>query len=253
MRSPGAVLVIGTTIVLLIVGCTPTPAKPTKSPAASTSPIKSTTPTPLISPASGCPATPNSSMATGATAAATVDVDGDGRADREWITTAGGATVFGVTTASGATFSYSVTSASPIPRGGFVARLSPSRVISVLTDGRQAYLHVVANCSFVQPVSSDGKAFTFDLQNLRGNGTGVGCVAVDNGAEMVGYLATSVNGGTTVTQTIIELDSAGTGASTGAVSTLAVGAASNSPIAVAASSVSCGNVSGAHGGVTLTK
>jgi hypothetical protein len=192
-------------------------------------------------------------MPTGATAASTIDVDGDGRTDRQWIATVGGATEFGVTTASGATFSYSVTSASPIARGGFVARLTSSRVISMLTDGRQAYLHVVANCAFVQPASSNGKPYTFDLQNLRGNGTGVGCIAADNGAEVVGYQATSVNGGTTVTQTIIQLDAAGTGASNGAVSTVVTGVASNSPIALTANTVSCGSVSVSSGGVTLTQ
>ncbi len=192
-------------------------------------------------------------MPTGATAASTIDVDGDGRTDREWIASVGGATEFGVTTASGATFSYSVTSASPIQRDGFVARLTSSRVISMLTDGRQAYLHVLANCAFVQPASSDGKPYTFDLQNLRGNGTGVGCIAADNGAEIVGYQATSVNGGTTVKQTIIQLDASGTRASNGAVSTVATGAASTSAIAVAANTVSCGSVSVASGGVTLTQ
>ena len=192
-------------------------------------------------------------MPADATASPIFDVDGDGRADREWIATVGQATAFGVTTASGATFSYSVTSASPIARIGFVARLTSSRLISMLTDGREAYLHVFANCSFVQPVSSDGKTFTFDLQNLRGNGTGVGCVAADDGADLVGYQATSVNGVTTVRQTIIKLDAAGTGASNGAVSTVATEASPNSPIAIAANSVSCGSVSGASGGVTLAQ
>lgn len=257
MRRPTPLILLGATIVMLVAGCTATAPLPAKtvsaSPRASATPAPSAAPTPSITPAIGCPPTPNSSMPTRAISLTTIDVDGDGRPDTEWIATVDRATEFGVTTASGATFAYSVNSASPISPGGFLARLSPTRVISMLTDGRQAYLHVISKCSFVQPVSSDGKPYTFDLHNLRGYGTGVGCIAADNGAEVVGYQATPHNGGTTVKQTIIQMDAAGTGARNGAVSTVASGVAANSPIAALAYSVTCGSVSVPIGGVTLTQ
>jgi len=36
----------------------------------------------------------------------------------------------------------------------------------------------------------DGKAYTFDMQNLRDNGTGVGCLEVDGGLELNGLQVT---------------------------------------------------------------
>jgi hypothetical protein len=162
-------------------------------------------------------------------------------------------TRFGVTTASGATFSYDVQSASPIPRGGFVARLTPTRVISLLSDGRGAYVHVIEKCAFVQPTDSQGAAYTFDLQNLRGNGTGVGCIPAKDGLALVGYQAIVTSGASTVKQTIISLNAAGTIASGGATTTIATDVPSTDAIVGTATSVTCGGVTIAKGGITLTQ
>jgi hypothetical protein len=183
--------------------------------------------------------------------ASTIDVDGDGSPDTEWIAQIDTVTRFGVTTASGATFSYDVNSASPVPRGGFVARLTPTRVISLLSDGRGAYLHTIVNCAFVEPTDSQGKPYTFDLQNLRGNGTGVGCIPVDGSLELVGYQAVTANGTSTVKQTVITLNGAGTIASNGATTAVATNVPSTDPIVATASAVTCGEVTIPSGGVIL--
>ena len=153
-------------------------------------------------------------------------------------------TEFGVTTASGATASYPLISASPIARSGLVARLG-SRVISLESDGRGAYVHVFVDCKFLQPLNIGGQPYTFDLQNLRGNGTGVGCAA----AQLVGYQALDKGSGFTVTQRTVQLSADGTKATSGTGSTVGVNLSSTDPRVKTAESVSCDSVTMTNGGV----
>lgn len=185
-------------------------------------------------------------MPAGASTKATQDVDGDGKADTEWIARVNDQTEFGVTTDSNATFSYDVSSASPIARGGFVSKLG-SRFISLLSDGRVVYVHMIANCTFVQPKDGTGVPYIFDLQDLRGNGTGVGCVS----GTLIGYLAEGDGSTFTVTQTIVKLSEDGATASNGAVSTIATGVAASDPRVKTAESVTCGDDNVASAGVGL--
>lgn len=173
-------------------------------------------------------------------------MDGDGKADTEWIARVDNQTEFGVTTASHATFSFAVSSASPIVPDGFVSMLG-SRFISLLSDGRGAYVYVIADCTFVQPKDSGGAPYTFDLQNLRGNGTGVGCVA----GTLVGYLAKTDGGSYIVTQTVVNLSADGATASNGTVSRIATAAAASDPRVTTAQSVTCGDDTMASAGVAL--
>ena len=248
MRRSLPVLVTGAVLALALAGCVGTPTGPSNSP----SPSLSTPPaTPSAAPAAGCPPTPGTTAPASAVTASTIDVDGDGSPDTEWIAQLDAVTRFGVTTASGATFSYDVTSGSPIPRGGFVARLTPELVISLLSDGRGAYLHTIENCAFVEPTDTRGQPYTFDLQYLRGTGTGVGCVPSGNDLALVGYLAATANGTVTVKQTVIRLNAAGTIARNGAVTTVARNVPSTDPIVATANSVTCGGVTISSGGVSL--
>jgi hypothetical protein len=205
-------------------------------------------PSPSVTSVAGCPPTPGNSVPAGAVTKATQDVDGDGRADTEWIARVNGRTEFGVTTASHATFSYEVSSASPIAEGGFVSKLG-SRFISLLSDGRGAYVHVIVNCSFVQPKDSKGAPYFFDLQDLRGNGTGVGCVS----GNLAGYLAMGDGSTFTVTQTIVTLSADGATASNGAISKIAIGVEASDPRVKTAESVTCRQDNIASAGVALRK
>jgi hypothetical protein len=239
------------TLAFVLAGCVGTSPAPSTSPSLSPSPSASPTPSPSATPTAGCPATPGTTAPAAAVTAAAIDVDGDGRIDTEWIAQIGAVTRFGVTTASGATFSYDVSSASPIARGGFVARLTPELVISLLSDGRGAYLHTIANCAFVEPTDTRGAPYTFDLESMRGTGTGVGCVPSGSDLALVGYLATTTNDTVTVKQTVIRLNAAGTIARNGTVTTVAQNVPSTDPIVVLANSVTCGSVTIPAGGVTL--
>ena len=156
----------------------------------------------------------------GAASAPTLDVDGDGRADTEWIArdpASDGSITFGVTTASGGTFTGSIATASPVQRSVLVADVTGKGTLIVLgSDGRQVLLFAISNCQIVPVENIQGRQYAFDL-GFTGYGTGVGCVDVDgNGTrDLAGLLAN----GTTVTRTAVELN--GPRATNGPSSTVA--------------------------------
>lgn len=245
MRRIIPLIVLAAAVTVLASGCSAgtTPTTNSRSPTAS-----SPSPFPTPTTAAGCPATPGTTTPAGAVTKATKDIDGDGTADTEWIARVNDQTEIGITTASNATFSYDVSSASPIAPGAFVSKLG-GRFISLYSDGRGAEVHVISNCTFVQPKDNKGVPYTFDLQNLRGNGTGVGCVS-DN---LVGYLAKGDGSTFTVTQTIVTLSADGAMASNGAVSTIASGVPASDSRVKTAESVTCGGDNLASDGVGLQK
>jgi hypothetical protein len=52
-----------------------------------------------------------------------------------------------------------------------------------------AHLYVVSRCQVTTAVDPDGQPFLFDLENLRGNGTGIGCSDLGDGTHLVGLQA----------------------------------------------------------------
>ncbi|WP_213814489.1 hypothetical protein [Glaciihabitans sp. dw_435] len=226
----------------------PSTTTATDTPSASTS---TSNPGTTTTASSGCAPTPATSMPADAVARKVIDVDGDGKKDVLWATDDGGPVRFGVTTASGAMFSYEVNSASPGGRHAFLAKMVGGRIISLADDGRGAYLHVLVGCNFVQPLNPGGEAYTFDMENLRGNGTGVGCITTDQGTEIVGLQATATGRTYTVTQTVINLSANGKLASNGATTTLGTKLAATDPIVVGAQSITCGASSAATDGVSI--
>ena len=202
--------------------------------------------------AQGCPAAPSgqpSGVPEGATAKPTLDVDGDGRPDTLWIddgTAAGGAVVFGVQTASGGTLSTDFNSASGSnARTVLVADVTgDGELVALADDGRSVRLYGLSDCSLVPEQNAQGEQYTFDL-GFTGFGTGVGCADVDgNGTrDLVGLLAD----GTSVTSTVVALD--GPRATNGASSTIADATPQQLDLA---SQVSCGDLTLAADGVTLT-
>ena len=149
---------------------------PADSSAPSVSPTSSPSGTPSATPtavAKACPPTP-AVMPASATTRKTIDIDGDGHTDIEWLSETPSLR-FGVTTASGATYSFPLSTAAPGAREGFIARLNDHRILSLVDDGRTAYLHFFVNCSWVQTKDSHGIPYTLDMNNFRNKGTGVGC------------------------------------------------------------------------------
>ena len=155
---------------------------------------------------SGCPAS-GKGVPAGADSAPTLDVDGDGRADTEWIARSpapDGSVAFGVTTASGSTFTGRIESASPIRRSVLVADVTGhGQLIALASDGRQVLLYAISRCAIIPVQNAQGEQYAFDL-GFTGYGTGVGCVDVDGDGtrDLAGLLAE----GSTVTRTAIELD-----------------------------------------------
>ncbi|MCU1470203.1 MAG: hypothetical protein JWQ39_1352 [Glaciihabitans sp.] len=257
-RVFGLAAAVGLGLSLLLSGCfltaTPPVATPATSPPAPETPPATTPPVPSATPTNGTGAT-NPPTATGCAANSAVmpsgavhrkvgDIDGDKVADTEWISDTP-TLRFGVTTASGATFSYPLSSASPLSREGFVTRLNYHRIVSIVDDGRGAYVHFFVNCSWIQPKDSHGVAYTYDMNDFSGHGTGVGC----SGGFVVGYQATNTSTGYTVKQTKLYLNATGSYASNGPTSTVVSNASSSDPRVTRAMTISCGTVTLANSGV----
>ncbi|MBO9569981.1 MAG: hypothetical protein J7503_14330 [Cellulomonas iranensis] len=217
----------------------PTPTPATTTPTAPASPSA----TPAASPATttGCAPTGDGPPA-GADVREVVDVDGDGRPDRAWLT--GGADRrVGITTASGATFSAAIDSASPVPASAVVQRVQADAIPVVLVDlGREARLWSVVDCGLVAPTNAQGQAYTFD-RGFAGQGTGVGCTQDGGALRLAGLDAVSADGGTfTVTRTWVDLGDGGRTARNGAAEQVATGAAADDPVVTTAQQVSCGDL-----------
>ena len=123
-------------------------------------------------PAAGCPRTdaPCRRVRT----SYVIDVDGDGRPDEAWLS-GGDTRAFGITTASGATFSTTIESASPMPASAIVNRVQADEIPIALVDlGREALVYSLAGCAVTPVANAQGQPYTFD-RGFAGEGTGVGC------------------------------------------------------------------------------
>ena len=244
---------------LLLSGCFLIPSSPSPSPTSTTtqpaaSPSASTTPssTPSISPTptstastTGC--APNSaSIPAGAVTRTTIDVDGDGRPDTEWISDSP-TLEFGVTTASGATYSYPLPTASPAGREGFIARLNDHRIVSIVDDNRSAYVHFFVNCGWVETTHPGGSQYVLDFNDFVGTGSGVGCIL----GYVNSYQLKNTSTGYTVTATPLNLNGTGSVANPGTTTTVVTNASSSDPRVKVAQEISCGTVTVATGGVAV--
>jgi len=201
-------------------------------------------------PASGCLST-GSGVPAGATTKQVIDVDGDGRPDTGWLSSDG--TTFGITTASGATFSVPIELAGGGPRKVLVENTDDHGTIAALaSDGRTVELLVVTNCGLLPATNAQGAHYEFDL-GLRGTGTGVGCSQITGtpGRSLVGLNVHRNAAGQpdSVHRTQIILD--GSSARNGATDIIPT---TNNPTAVqSGSDISCGDLTINHDGVTERK
>ena len=192
----------------------------------------------------GCAATSSGTPA-GAATAPTIDVDGDGRDDTAWLAgPAGAQRSFGITTASGATFSTPFSSASPIAASALA--FEPDGELpayALISDGRLGSLWLLADCSVTAVTNPQGDLYTFDLGGFTGFGTGVGCVDLDADGrrDLVGLLAESVDPSTTrIERTIVRLD--GDHASNGTSDELTARSPADDAEIESARSVTCGDL-----------
>jgi hypothetical protein len=115
----------------------------------------------------------------------------------------------------------------------------------IVSDGRSAHVYAFADCR-LQTVLDDragqGRPFLFDLENLAGNGTGIGCSDLGDGRHLVGLQALENPANTgqwTVRRT--EIDLSGTQATTGRSDTLTATSAQD-PVVTSAQTISCGDL-----------
>ncbi|OLT47889.1 hypothetical protein [Cellulosimicrobium sp. CUA-896] len=203
-----------------------------------------TTSEPTTSPAAeGCPAT-GDGPPDGADTHEVVDVDGDGRPDTAWLT--GGADrTFGITTASGATFSTPVESASPQPASAvvnLVAAGSGTAPIALVDTGREVLLLSAAGCALAPTANAQGEPYTFD-KGFTGFGTGVGCTKTEDALRLAGLDAVTEDGTSfTVSRTFVELDADARTATNGQEETVATAAGPDDPVVTTAQEATCGDL-----------
>jgi hypothetical protein len=257
-RAASTAILISTVVAaaMLLAGCTSGGTPVATPPAVAGPPTSPTSTTPGGNPSAystvappaltaGCKAT-HAHTPPGAKTRVVGDLDGDGRPDTEWISDTP-TLRFGVTTASGATFSYPLSTASPAPREGFAVRLNDHRVFSLVDDNRSAYVHFIVKCAWVMPKDSHGVQYTYDMHNFHGHGTGVGC----SFGYVVGYQTKDTSKGWTLKQTQLYLSTTGDTAVNGPTSTVAAHLSSRDPRLTKASTISCGSVTVKNEGVTL--
>ena len=191
--------------------------------------------------AAGC--APNDETApAGADVVTVIDVDGDGRPDQTWLSGGAGRT-FGITTASGATFSATIDSASPVPASAIVNRVQADQIPIALVDlSREALVYSLAGCAVTPVANEQGEPYRFD-RGFAGTGTGVGCSTDAGSLRLAGLNAVADTAGTyTVTRTFVDLDADGRHATNAAPEQVALGAGADEPVVTTAQEVSCGEL-----------
>jgi hypothetical protein len=157
----------------------------------------------------------------------------------------------GVSTASGANSDLQISSASPMPLTSLAIHAANNGGHHIIvSDGPSARLYTFAACRLPAVVDREGAPFVFDLQNLRGHGTGVACSDLGPpsiGRRLVGLQPLQTNTGQwTVRRTEIDLN--GTAATIGPSDTVTATSARD-PAAASAQTISCGDLTIGQDGV----
>ena len=115
----------------------------------------------------------------------------------------------------------------------------------IVSDGRSAHLYILIHCWISETYDSQGEPFIFDLQSLRGRGTGAGCQDLGDGRHLVALQALPDGGGYVVNRTAIRME--GTTALRGPSDSIP-GTSLQDPVVAAAMTITCGSQSiGADG------
>lgn len=230
----------GTTTTSPAVATSATPA-PSSAPASSAAPV--TSPSASAATTTAC-APSGTGVPAGAVTKQIIDVDGDGRPETGWLS---GGVNFGITTASGATFSVPINLAGGGARSVLVADTDGKGTIAALaSDGRTVDLFLVRNCGLFPAKNLQNQPYQFDL-GFRGTGTGIGCsqVAGTDGRSLVGLNVKLGPNAQPESVQRTQILITGTEARNGATDSVA-----GTPSAVATGSqITCGNLTMAQDGV----
>ncbi|MBV8965425.1 MAG: hypothetical protein JO191_04530 [Mycobacteriaceae bacterium] len=158
-----------------------------------------------------------------------------GHGDMLWISHTG---AVGVTVPAG-TGVVQVADAGPLPLQALLidAQQNGQHQL-IVSNGRGAHLYLVSGCDITPAVDQQGEPFLFDLENLRGTGTGVGCADLGDGRHLVGLQAVLGPTGWTVHRTQIDFD--GATAKLGRSDTVAAQSAQD-PAVAEAQTITCGD------------
>lgn len=237
------VAAIGVIVYLLVGGddAEPVPVESSAEPTVSTAAPSPSASATTSAPVAGCAPT-DATAPSGADVVTVIDVDGDDRPDQAWLS-GGASRRFGITTASGATFSTPIESASPIAASAVVERVQADGIPIALVDlGREALVYSLAGCAVTPVQNAQGEPYTFD-RGFAGTGTGVGCTADDGSLRLAGLDAVADADGTyTVTRTFVDLSAEGRDATNGSPEQVATGAAADDAVVTTAQEVSCGDL-----------
>jgi hypothetical protein len=164
--------------------------------------------------------------------------------DMLWISRTG---TVGITTPAG-TGVVQVQNAGPMPLQALLidAQQNGQRQL-IVSNGRGAHLYLVNGCDITTVIDQQGQPFMFDLENLRGQGTGIGCADLGEGRRLVSLQAVVGDNGWTVRRTAIDFD--GATAKSGRSDTQNA-SSQQDPIVTAAQSITCGDLTMAKDGVT---
>lgn len=166
-----------------------------------------------------------------------------GRGDMLWISRTG---TVGITIPGG-TGVVQVDNAGPQPLQALMidAQQNGQRQL-IVSNGRGAHLYQVSGCDITPFIDQQGQPFVFDLQNLRGAGTGVGCIDMGEGRHLVALQALLGPTGWTVRRTQIDFD--GATVKLGRTETVPATSAQD-PAVTDAQTITCGDQTIAHDGV----
>lgn len=255
MTGSTKVLTLPLLAVLLLSGCTATTSPAPTTTAVSTSPSSAPPASTSAAPSASAPSTatpagcaPNDVVVpTGAESAIDGDLDGDGRDDR--IFYSAGENRFGISTASGAVLTVRDPLAGPGAHTGWAARIAGGATVMALADGRGARLYSLqrsgSKCALAPVQNAQGAHYTFDQEDLRGNGTGVGCREQDGALQLGGYDARPTGTGADrfrVTFTRVTVSADGRTATNGPTTTVDPSAPSGSATLRIARDSTCASV-----------
>lgn len=241
-RLARAFTVIATTVVMgfVVSGCAPAASGSSGTspspPSATSSAASSPTPTVVATPSSGATTAPEggndhtpvgdnpskpTNAATGCPANdATIpedadvtpieDVDSDGALDTQFFSE-NPEFVYGISTASGATYFLADTMAGPNKHYGWTALLESDVALTVLDDSRGARVHAFVDCAFVTPLDETGTPLSPALHGLGDSYTGLQCFSGNGGRSFYGMhvVALDGDGRYTVTRTPLAVSADG--------------------------------------------
>jgi hypothetical protein len=166
-------------------------------------------------------------------------VDGDGLSDTQYFSEYP-VFQYGISTASGATFSEASGLAGPAKHSGWSARMENDVVLTVIDDGRSARVLAFVDCAFVIPVSDAGEPLRLSLGGRGAGFTGLACFTDTGGRWLYGMVATRQDSGlTTITRAEVGVNASGTNLRIEPAETVAVDVADDDPQARAAMLSSC--------------